>query len=62
MHRRLCAWHLLRNAQSNVKKCEMMLYLKRCMLGEIEDDEFDRVWSEMVEKFGLENNNWLKEF
>ena len=44
------------------KKCEMMLYLKRCMLGEIEDDEFDRVWSEMVEKFGLENNNWLKEF
>ena len=32
------------------------------MLGEIEDDEFDRVWSEMVEKFGLENNNWLKEF
>ncbi|RZB42963.1 Protein FAR1-RELATED SEQUENCE 7 [Glycine soja] len=48
VHRRLCAWHLLRNAQSNVKKCEMMLYLKRCMLGEIEDDEFDRVWSEMV--------------
>ncbi|MCI18697.1 protein FAR1-RELATED SEQUENCE 5-like, partial [Trifolium medium] len=35
-HHRLCAWHLLRNAISNVGILDVMMYLKKCMLGDIE--------------------------
>jgi len=60
-HHRLCAWHLLRNASENVGIPEFMSYLRRCMLGDIEVDKFEKLWSQMVRKFGLEHNNWIKE-
>jgi hypothetical protein len=60
-HHRLCAWHLLRNASSNVGLPEFMPYLKRCMLSDMEVNKFEKLWSEMVEKFGLQNNGWIKE-
>jgi len=61
VHHRLCSWHLLRNASANIGIPEFMPYLKRCMLGDIEVDKFEELWSEMVHKFSLEQNNWIKE-
>ncbi|CAJ2636437.1 unnamed protein product [Trifolium pratense] len=60
-HHRLCAWHLLRNATTNVGIHESMRYLKRCMLGDIKISKFEEIWGEMVSKFGLEDNMWIKE-
>lgn len=60
-HHRLCAWHLLRNASSNVGIPEVMSYLKKCMLGDLEVSVFEKLWAEMVQKFGLQDNNWINE-
>jgi hypothetical protein len=60
-HHRLCVWHLLRNASANVGIPEFMPYLKRCMLGDMEVVTFEKLWSEMVQKFGLQDNGWVKE-
>jgi hypothetical protein len=60
-HHRLCAWHLLRNASTNVGTPDFMRYLKRCMLGDIEISKFEELWGEMVHKFCLEDNMWIKE-
>jgi hypothetical protein len=60
-HHRLCAWHLLRNATSNIGVPACMSHLKRCMLGDMEVEKFENIWSEMIEKFGLQDNSWVKD-
>ncbi|KAJ1428168.1 Zinc finger, PMZ-type [Sesbania bispinosa] len=58
---RLCAWHLIRNATSNVKNPKVVAEFKRCMLGDYELHQFHRKWETMVRDFGLEDNSWVKE-
>jgi hypothetical protein len=60
-YHRLCAWHLLRNALSNIGILEFIPYFKKCMLGDMDVWKFERLWNEMVERFGLEDNNWINE-
>lgn len=60
-HHRLCAWHLLRNATSNVKNPQFVSRLRQCMLGDFDICEFKRKWEALVLEFGLEDNNWVKE-
>lgn len=55
-HRRVYAWHLMRNATSHVHVNAFMPKLKRCMLG-----DFDDLWVSMIKEFNLVQNNWLKE-
>jgi len=31
------------------------------MLGDLDSVEFEEKWNEMVVKFGLEGNNWIRE-
>lgn len=61
VHHRLCAWHLLRNATSNVRNPAIIPYLQKCMLSDFDVSEFEEKWNEMVAKFGLEDNNWINE-
>ncbi|XP_025692742.1 protein FAR1-RELATED SEQUENCE 5-like [Arachis hypogaea] len=58
-HHRLCAWHLIRNAISNIGKPQFTSMFKKCMPGDYEIDVFRQKWFEMVEKFGVENKNWV---
>ncbi|KAJ1432606.1 MULE transposase domain [Sesbania bispinosa] len=60
-HHRLCAWHLLRNANSNVKNPRFLAMLKKCMLGDYEIYEFQRRWNRMIVECRLEENTWVKE-
>lgn len=60
-HHRLCAWHLIRNATSNVKSLKFVSKFKHCMLGDIDVQEFNRKWQNLVAEFGLEQNNWVKD-
>lgn len=58
---RHCAWHLIRNAQSHLKNTDILPFLKRLMLIELEASEFEQKWNEMVSRFGLQDNTWLNE-
>ncbi|XP_016178863.1 protein FAR1-RELATED SEQUENCE 5-like [Arachis ipaensis] len=58
-HHRLCAWHLLRNATSNIGKPKFTRMFRDCMLGDYEVRTFQRKWFEMVEKFGVADKRWI---
>ncbi|KAJ1396074.1 Zinc finger, SWIM-type [Sesbania bispinosa] len=60
-HHRLCAWHLLRNATTNVVIPSFLEELEKCMFANVEVGEFFCRWTNMVSKFQLEENNWMKE-
>ncbi|XP_057426373.1 protein FAR1-RELATED SEQUENCE 5-like [Lotus japonicus] len=60
-HHRLCAWHLLRNAVSNVAEPKFIKILTRCMLWDLEVAEFEKKWSEMVIECGCEENEWVQD-
>jgi hypothetical protein len=60
-HHRLCAWHLIRNATSNIKITKFVSKFKHCMLGDFDVDEFDCKWEALVSEFGLEENLWILE-
>ncbi|TKY53899.1 FAR1-RELATED SEQUENCE 5 [Spatholobus suberectus] len=60
-HHRLCAWHLLRNATTNVGNPIFTSELRKCMLGDYEVGEFKRRWTEMISKFELQHHPWVLE-
>lgn len=60
-HHRLCAWHLIRNATSNVGNVRFIGKLRQCMLGDYDIGEFKLKWEWMIAEFGLEDNNWVRE-
>ena len=60
-YHRLCAWHLIRNAMSNIGDPAFVGQFRKCMLGDYEIGEFLRKWAETVDSFGLHDNNWIKE-
>jgi hypothetical protein len=60
-HHRLCAWHLIRNATSNIKNPQFVQKFKHCLLGDVDVDVFERKWDELVTEFGLEENLWMSE-
>ncbi|KAJ1398922.1 MULE transposase domain [Sesbania bispinosa] len=58
-HHRLCAWHLLRNATSNVGINGFTALLKKCMMGDYDVSEFEQKWDRLISKFNLEDNQWV---
>ncbi|KAL4316509.1 hypothetical protein AHAS_Ahas15G0292200 [Arachis hypogaea] len=60
-HHRLCTWHLLRNATSNIEKPNFTKMFKDCMLGIYKFGTFQRKWFEMVEKFGVADKRWVQD-
>lgn len=60
-HHRLCAWHLIRNATSNIKNPKFVAKFKNCMLGDYDVGEFRQRWESLVAEFGLEDNSWVSD-
>ena len=58
-HHRLCAWHLLRNANTNVDNPNFLAMLRTCMCGDLEIGEFERKWAEIVDECGLREHTWV---
>ncbi|XP_025616896.1 protein FAR1-RELATED SEQUENCE 5-like [Arachis hypogaea] len=56
---RLCAWHLIRNATSNVGNPSFTSKFKKIMLGDYEIPMFKRKWVQLIEEFGLEDKPWV---
>ncbi|XP_072082473.1 protein FAR1-RELATED SEQUENCE 5-like [Arachis hypogaea] len=55
---RLCAWHLIRNATSNVGNPSFTSKFRKIMLGDYEILFFKRKWVQLIEEFGLEDKLW----
>ncbi|XP_016206823.1 protein FAR1-RELATED SEQUENCE 5-like [Arachis ipaensis] len=56
---RLCAWHLIRNATSNVGNSSFTSKFRKIMLGDYEIPVFKRKWVKLIEEFGLEDKSWV---
>ncbi|XP_072064537.1 protein FAR1-RELATED SEQUENCE 5-like [Arachis hypogaea] len=56
---RLCAWHLIRNATSNVGNPSFTSKFRKIMLGDYEIPVFKRKWVQLIEEFGLEDKPWV---
>ncbi|KAK3211767.1 hypothetical protein Dsin_016473 [Dipteronia sinensis] len=57
--RRLCCWHLERNVQTNIQYGNFTRAFYSCMLNFMTAEEFDLRWINMVDNFGLNNNEWV---
>ncbi|XP_072064276.1 protein FAR1-RELATED SEQUENCE 5-like [Arachis hypogaea] len=60
-HHRLCAWHLLRNATSNICDPSFTQLFKHCMLVDMETDEFEAHWENMINECDVSNVDWVKD-
>ncbi|XLT22736.1 hypothetical protein HN873_054028 [Arachis hypogaea] len=58
-YHRLCAWHLLRNATSNISNPVFTSEFKKCMLFDYEVAEFEQHWNNVVSELGLQDNPWV---
>ncbi|XP_057745349.1 protein FAR-RED ELONGATED HYPOCOTYL 3-like [Arachis stenosperma] len=59
-HKRLCSWHLLRNATARVGRLGFLRKFRRLM-GDLEVDEFERIWTDSVADHGLEDHPRIAE-
>ncbi|KAK3211525.1 hypothetical protein Dsin_016231 [Dipteronia sinensis] len=57
--RRLCCWHLERHVQINIQDGNFTQAFCSCMLNFMTAKEFDLKKINMVENFGLNNNEWV---
>ncbi|XP_016178470.1 protein FAR1-RELATED SEQUENCE 5-like [Arachis ipaensis] len=55
----LCAWHLIRNATSNVGNPSFTSKFRKIMLGDYEIPVFKRKWVQLIEEFGIEDKPWV---
>lgn len=55
VHHRLCGWHLLRNATSNVSKSAFTKGFATCMFYDYEVEEFEERWKKLVVETAVEN-------
>ncbi|XP_025640608.1 protein FAR1-RELATED SEQUENCE 5-like [Arachis hypogaea] len=58
-HHRLCAWHLMHNATSNIHKPQFTKMFTKLMLSDYEVGVFEQNWEEMVGFFRVEDWEWI---
>ncbi|RYR28306.1 hypothetical protein Ahy_B01g052421 isoform E [Arachis hypogaea] len=60
-HHKLCSWHLLRNATARVGRPSFLRKFRLCLMGDLEVDEFETIWTDSVADHGLEDHPWIVE-
>ncbi|KAF1861360.1 hypothetical protein Lal_00025644 [Lupinus albus] len=60
-HHRLCAWHICNNAGKNIKKNNFHKDFQKVMYADVEIDEFNMMWEELIAKHALHNNAWASQ-
>ena len=53
----ICAWHLKRDAQSNIGDVNFTKKFKICLLGDFDVREFEVYWNDLVNEFGVAEHN-----
>ncbi|XP_057809346.1 protein FAR1-RELATED SEQUENCE 5-like [Salvia miltiorrhiza] len=64
-HHRLCLWHIFQNAAIHLSGIfsqfkDFSKDFGACEYDYEEEDEFIAAWNNMLNKYGLENNDWLR--
>ncbi|KAF1885732.1 hypothetical protein Lal_00002631 [Lupinus albus] len=59
VHHRLCAWHICNNAGKNIKKKNFHKDFQKVMYADVEIEDFNMMWEELINKHGLHNNAWV---
>jgi hypothetical protein len=61
---RLCLWHISRNAAQNLRSMyanpKFKELFNKWLFGRVTELEFESTWNEIIVKFNLEGNTWLK--
>ncbi|KAF1868271.1 hypothetical protein Lal_00018792 [Lupinus albus] len=57
-HHRLCAWHICNNAGKNIKKNNFHKDFQKVMYVDVEIDDFNMMWDELIAKHGIHKNAW----
>ncbi|KAF1897669.1 hypothetical protein Lal_00032426 [Lupinus albus] len=60
-HHRLCAWHICNNAGKNIKKNNFHKDFQKVLYADVEIDEFNMMWEELIAKHALHNNAWASQ-
>ncbi|KAF1894261.1 hypothetical protein Lal_00004185 [Lupinus albus] len=60
-HHRLCAWHICNNAGKNIKKNNFHKNFQKVMYADVEIDDFNMMWEELIAKQALHNNVWASQ-
>ncbi|KAF1896233.1 hypothetical protein Lal_00018512 [Lupinus albus] len=60
-HHRLCAWHICNNVGKNIKKNNFHKDFQKVMYDDVEIDDFNMMWEELIAKHGLHNNVWASQ-
>ncbi|KAF1883618.1 hypothetical protein Lal_00012532 [Lupinus albus] len=60
-HHRLCVWHICNNAGKNIKKNNFHKDFQKVMYADVEIDDFNMMWEELIAKHGLHNNFWASQ-
>ncbi|KAF1887776.1 hypothetical protein Lal_00023784 [Lupinus albus] len=58
VHHMLCAWHIFNNAEKNIKKNNFHKDFQKVMYADVESEDFNMMWEELINKHGLHNNAW----
>ncbi|XP_057730219.1 protein FAR-RED ELONGATED HYPOCOTYL 3-like [Arachis stenosperma] len=58
-HHRLCSWHLLRNTTARVGRPSFLRKFRLCLMGDLEVDEFETIWTDSLADHGLEDHPWI---
>ncbi|RVW66260.1 Protein FAR1-related sequence 5 [Vitis vinifera] len=59
-YHRLCAWHIQRNAVTNVYVKDFTNHFSKCMFMEGTIEEFESAWNDMLEMFNLHGHKYEK--
>ncbi|XP_019460040.1 PREDICTED: protein FAR1-RELATED SEQUENCE 5-like [Lupinus angustifolius] len=57
-YHRLCVWHICNNAEKNIKKKNFHKDFQKVMYADVEVEDFQMMWEEVIIKHGLQNNVW----
>ncbi|KAF1867712.1 hypothetical protein Lal_00050145 [Lupinus albus] len=60
-HHRLCAWHICNYAMKNIKKNNFHKDFQKVMYADVEIDDFNMMWEELIVKHALHNNAWASQ-
>lgn len=63
---KLCLWHVLQNVPKHVnsvcsREPNFQKEFENCIYGGGSEDDFHKIWDNLISKYGLATNSWLKD-
>lgn len=56
---RLCAWHIAKNLQDNIKDSDIRADFRKCIYKNMSPQEWEETWNNMLATHGIADNSWI---